>query len=537
MIQSKMIETEEELHCSYKHKLPVLIDCLNEKLLCSKCMENFESKAQLKSFKIVLQNIQENQKQQKENIEHAIMISINLIEELQNALFLLKSKVVQLLDQIIGNVDEWIKHIIIIGQQNVTYSFYNELDNLLTQKGLDEFSLKQLTAQINQIQLSWSQKVETKLNLFKSFSESQKCEDILQKVKKQNNGKKILIQENLENNIIFQIQKKMIQVENEQKQLEQQLEMSKQVEFNLIDESNQQNNWCYAIVFNKDGSIMISCDSQKIKIWNFEKGRFKLVINIANLKKSNNFISGCSYQQIRCWQQFNQNDWKCSQPFEQHTSGVIFLLLNKQEDQLISGGQDHKIIVWKVDFIQNDLTFLYSLNQHTNWVKSLSFNQSETVLASCGQHEFIIWEKGLQGKWEFKYRQDVLYGYKIHFINDQQFLWVTLDEYMNDILVFELQNGVFKQNSNKTISLIKNNDCQDDILFPVQHNKDRNVILVRHKHHIYLIRQLNDGTFNIVASLNSQTRETYGTLTNNGQYLVFWDNKFEKYSSYEIQYK
>ncbi|CAD8215021.1 unnamed protein product [Paramecium octaurelia] len=107
---------------------------------------------------------------------------------------------------------------------------------------------------------------------------------------------------------------------------------------------------------------------------------------------------------------------------------------------------------------------------------------------------------------------------------------------MNDILVFELQNGVFKQNSNKTISLIKNNECEDSYLFPIIHNKDRNVILVRHKHHIYLIRQLNDGTFDILASLNSQTTDTYGTITNNAQYLVFWDNKSNKYSSYEIQY-
>ncbi|CAD8215423.1 unnamed protein product [Paramecium octaurelia] len=467
------------------------------------------------------------------------MIRIKLIEELQRGLFLLKSNVVQLLDQIIGNVNEWIKHIIIIGQQNVTYSFYNELENIINQKRLEELGQKQLIDQINEVYLSYNQKIEKKVNLFKSFPEGQNCENILQKLRnanetKENKGKKIFIQG----------QKEMNQVGNEQKQLEQQLMKYKQVQFNLIDDSNQQSNWCQAIVFNKDGSIMISCDSNKIKIWKFEQGRFKLsntynehsnpVQCLVYSKQTNNFISGCGYYQIICWQQINQNEWKCSQPFEQHTGSVNCLLLNKQEDQLISGGVDDKIIVWKLDFIKNHLTFLYSLDQHTNSVESLSFNQSETVLASCGYHEFIIWEKGLQGKWEFKYNQDVEDGQKIHFINDQLFLWVTLE--MNDILVFELQNGVFKQNSNKTISLIKNNECEDEARFPIIHNKDRNVILVRHKHHIYLIRQLNDGTFDILASLNSQTTGTYGTITNNAQYLVFWDMKFEKYSSYEIQY-
>ncbi|CAD8215206.1 unnamed protein product [Paramecium octaurelia] len=336
--------------------------------------------------------------------------------------------------------------------------------------------------------------------------------------------------------VIIQSQKEMILVGNKQKQLEQQLMKYKQVQFNLIDDSNQQIGWCYAIVFNKDGSIMISCDNCGIKIWNFEQGRFKLsnsynkhtnpVKCLVFSKKTNNFISGCGYNQIICWQQINQKDWKYSQLFEQHTDSVNCLLLNQQEDQLISGGMDNKLIVWKVDFIKNHLTFLYSLDQNINSINSLSFNQSETLLASCDYSHFIIWEKGQQGNVES--------GYKIHFINDQQFLWVTSK--MNDILVFELQNRVFKQNQNKTISLIKNNECEDDRSFPIMHNKDRNVIFVRHKNHIYLIRQLNDGTLSILASLNSQSRQTYGTITNNAQYLVFQDMKSQKYSSYEIQY-
>ncbi|CAD8175716.1 unnamed protein product [Paramecium pentaurelia] len=549
MIQSKMIEKEEELLCSLKHKLPIqMVACdsnlkKNQRLLCPECMENLESKAQLMSFKKVLKNIEDNQKQKKESVENVIIICIKLIEELQRNLFQLKSSVVQQLDQLIGNVDEWIKNVQIIGQQNVTYSFFDELENLINKQKLSEFNQKSLIDQINQINLSWNQKIEKKLNLFKSFQETNKCEEILTKLA--NIYKK---KENISKQILIQTQKEVIQVENEQNQLEQQLMMYKQVQFQLIDDSNQQRWYCYAIVFNKDGSIMITADSSRIKIWNFEQGTFKLsksykehpdsaIRSLVYSKKTNNFISGCGYHKIICWQQINQNEWKCSQQFEQHSDIVYCLMLNKQEDQLISGGCDHKIIVWQVDFMKNHLNYLYTLDQHYTSVESLSFNQSETVLASCGYGEFIIWEKGLQGKWEFKYKQSVQRGRKIHFINDQQFIWVTRDKQINDILVFELQNGVFKQNSNKTITLIKNDQCDDDILFPIIHNRDKNVILIRHKNHIYLIRQLNDGTFKILESLNCQTRETYGTMTNNGQYLVFWDKKFEKYSSYEILYK
>ncbi|CAD8156468.1 unnamed protein product [Paramecium pentaurelia] len=170
--------------------------------------------------------------------------------------------------------------------------------------------------------------------------------------------------------------------------------MYKQVQFQLIDDSNQQSSWCQAMVFNKDGLIIITANSNIIQILNFEQGRFKLsnsyrrhtnpIYCLVYSKKTYNFISGCSYYKIIFWQQINQNVWQCSQPFEQYSGCVNCLILNIQEDQLISGGNDHKIIVQQVDFIKNHLTYLYSLDNHSHSVFSLSFNQSETLLASCG---------------------------------------------------------------------------------------------------------------------------------------------------------
>ncbi|CAD8131346.1 unnamed protein product [Paramecium sonneborni] len=192
----------------------------------------------------------------------------------------------------------------------------------------------------------------------------------------------------------------------------------------------------------------------------------------------------------------NQKEWQCSQTFKLPSNDVQCLILNKQEDQLISGGFDHEIIVWKVDFMENNLTFLNSLNKNSNRI-----------------HLVLIKLKllGLEGKWKFKYKQSVQYGNKIYFINDQQFLWVTRDKQINDILVFELENGVFKQNSNKTITLNKNNECDDNSYFPIKNHKDRNVILAKYQHHIDLIMQ---------------------------QWIIFciFEQKRKKYSFYPMRY-
>ncbi|CAD8214836.1 unnamed protein product [Paramecium octaurelia] len=323
----------------------------------------------------------------------------------------------------------------------------------------------------------------------------------------------------LKNLIVFsQPKKQVIQYNNEQ-QL-----MDKQVEFKLIDDSTKQSSQCYAIAFNNTGLIMISCCIKQIKIWNFEKGKLNLQILMKLIKKL--LHAWCIAQRkivlFLAHKIKHQSEWKFSQPYQQHDGTVNCLILNKQEDQLISRGCDYKIIVWLVDFIKNELVFLYSLDKHTNTVFSLSFNQSETLLASCGYGTFIIWEKGLKEKWDFKYTQNVsAAGYKIHVINDQQIFWVPMHQYINELLVFELQNGNFSNNQNKTINFIRNYESQDQSYFPIMHNKDRNVRLIRHKQHIYLIREFNDSTFQIVSTLNCQSQEIYGTMTNNGQYLVF----------------
>ncbi|CAD8108058.1 unnamed protein product [Paramecium primaurelia] len=463
------------------------------------------------------------------------MINIKLIEQLQKDLHQLKSIVVQQLDQFIGNTDEWRKQLLLLGQQNVTYSFFNELEKIIKQNKFDEFNQKYLIDQIISINQSWNQKIYAKLNQYKQFEECQKCEELLKDIEKVN-----LIQEKQQADV-----KKF---DNQQNQLEQYQIMDQQIELKLIDVSNQYFHLSYAIVFDKTGQIMISSDETKVIIWNFEKGKFKLnqsyqvhlkdVTCFVYSQQSNNFISGSNDANIICWQQINDKEWKYSQPFQQHNSYINCLILNKQENQLISGGNDYSIKIWKPDFLKNDLTFLYHLDSNSNYIYSISLNQSETIMASCGLTEFIIWEKGLQEKWEFKYKQSIpQIGNKVYFMNNQQLLWVTQNQ-ENDILIFELQDGIFNQNSKKTIQLNKNNNkCEDFCYFPIIYNKNKNILLIRHKHHIYLIRELKDCTFNIMASLHIQNEFIFGTITNDGQYLVFWDDKSRKYSSYEIKMK
>ncbi|CAD8159137.1 unnamed protein product [Paramecium pentaurelia] len=221
-------------------------------------------------------------------------------------------------------------------------------------------------------------------------------------------------------------QKELIQVYIQQNQQKQQLMILKQVQLKLIDDSLQQSGYCQAIVFDKTGSIMISCNNEEIKILNFELGRLKLINTYSKHKEfvtflvysklRNNFISGSFDKTILCWQQTNQKEWKCSQPFQQHNDYANFLMLNKQEDQLISGGSDNSIKVWNIDFIKNELNFQQSLDQHRNSVFSFSFNSSETVLVSCGYDEYSYGRKEYKenGNLNMQLNKVSIYIYYLH---------------------------------------------------------------------------------------------------------------------------
>ncbi|CAK79589.1 unnamed protein product (macronuclear) [Paramecium tetraurelia] len=240
-----------------------------------------------------------------------------------------------------------------------------------------------------------------------------------------------------------------------------------------------------------------------------------------------------------CWKQTNQTEWISSQPYQQHTDFVFCIILNSNEDLLFSGSDDKSIKVWKVDLNQNKLTFLYSLDKHNNDILSLSLNQSENQLVSCAQdqNQIIIWERREKDKYEFKYfvKQSIQdYGLKVKFIKENSFIWITGQKQRDRLYVFELKQGVYQENQDKTIQLIINNQSWDEYRFPIIYNKERNLILVRHKKYIYIIRQINDGNYKIEDQLNCDTNQIFGNITNNGQYLVYWDDQNKGYSTYEL---
>ncbi|CAD8178231.1 unnamed protein product [Paramecium octaurelia] len=543
MFQPKMIENVDDFFCSSGHRQPVFMVALDPKLewdqrfLCTTCAENSGLDAQQVGFKKIIQIIQESQEKKMEKVESIVVNEIKLVESMYDLVDQMKTIVIKQFEESISIMKEWTKNLQQKGQEQSHYSFYEELEDIIKKNNKSEANVQSLIHEVQQTNHCWSSKLCPKLEYFNKFEEYKKCKELLSKLQldsmkfTQNEyQQQINLDSPLKNNYS-----------------DQDIQSEGEIKLKLLDQSVKQLKRCNDIVFNSNGSIMVSTSENDIKIWRFQNGTIKqgktlerhtdCIQCLVYSKKSNSFIS--SDKTIRCWKLIDQNDWCFSQSYQQHTDYVMCMILNSNEDLLFSGSRDKSIKVWKVDFIQNKLTYQYSLDKHDHYVISLSLNQSETQLVSCAkkQNQIIIWERREKDKFEFKYfvKQSIqLYGQKVKFIKNDQFIWITGDEQMDNLYVFELQQETFQENQEKTIQLIKNKENIDQYRFPIIYNKERNLIVVRHKKYIYIIREISDGRYKIVDQLKCDTSQVYGTVTNNGKYLVYWDEKNSGYSTYQL---
>ncbi|CAD8200161.1 unnamed protein product [Paramecium pentaurelia] len=493
MFKAKMIENEKDFYCQKKHGQQIHLVVLdpklekNQRLQCNQCLENFESNAKTIGLKKVIKIIEDIIDKNFKNLEN---ITQQTVQDLSICI----------------KTQDWTQDLLAQREQYNQYSFYDELDCFIKNQNTNYDSN---IARIYNINRSWKTKLSNNLNQYIQDQDKVNFREIKQKI----------ININCSN-----------------------LYQKYEIKLKSIDQSVQQKIQCNSIVFDFSGSIMVSTEENDIKVWRFLDGKIKMlkklqghtnwVFCLVYSKKQNFFISGAEDKTIRCWKQLNQTEWISSQPYQQHTDFVTCIILNSNENILFSGSKDKSIKAWKVDFNKNILTYMYSLDKHDNKVMALSLNQSETQLVSCGQNknQIIIWEKGKQNEFQFKHfvKQSIQEeGLKIQFIKENQFIWITGGKEKDKLQVFELKEGGYIENQDKAIQLITNNLIVDQYLFPIVYNKERNLIIVRHKTFIYIIREMDNGKFEIVDQLNCDTIEIYGTITNNGQYLIYWDQKIK----------
>ncbi|CAD8211291.1 unnamed protein product [Paramecium pentaurelia] len=224
------------------------------------------------------------------------------------------------------------------------------------------------------------------------------------------------------------------------------------------------------------------------------------------MNKSNRFISGSVDQLIIIWSINESHQWICQQKLDGNNGIIFCLVLNYNEDMIISGSSDSTIKFWMK---QNQWLCQQTIKDHTNDVYGLSLNQQQHKVISCGfdNQILIIEQSQYYSIWIVIEKIEVeTHGIRICFINDNLF---TFQPYgIEQMHVYEINN------TNRQYSKIKDIIVKgeyDQVFFPQQYIKQKCLLV------------------------NEQLVEfgdlyIFGCMSDDGQYLITWDS-----SSNEIQ--
>ncbi|CAD8169857.1 unnamed protein product [Paramecium pentaurelia] len=521
----QMSENQNEFKCIKKHNQMITTILIDDKLpkqerfLCQECLDN-----KLQVFESMglnaMQKIIEDKLIKKRKIINDIADQyIEIIQQYNNNLENLKTKLASAIEIMINANKNWIRELNQKKQDSCIYSFIDESDDYIRnrQQYLHTFQFdffdKMNYSQFNKLKIGIKQLIEAhSLHQYKEFI------------------------------------KNMSDIKEKRKQVEKvswQLSIDGDIQLKLLNNSINQDEKSLALAFNYQTNILVTSNNKEIVIWNFNEGKLEdcqkyqlsEIVNCLVFSKNQNiFISGS--KEVQIWKEQQKKQWSKSKPYQiQEDKFITCLVLNSKEDLLIQGGRNQIINILAVDFQKNQITYLYQLDRHTQWVSSLSLNNSENLLLSCGYNETIIWKKNEDNKWSFmtevikqKTSDD---PNRALFLKDDQFIFFNNRKGSTSAIVYQQNKLDFTKNYEiefLPIPTLKSKLSQSFKFIP-----ELNLLFVTYKEYTYILRKQSNGKFKIVNQQCYKTDEIYGTLSIDGQYLVIYDQSSKLYNIYQIQ--
>ncbi|CAD8091030.1 unnamed protein product [Paramecium primaurelia] len=290
---------------------------------------------------------------------------------------------------------------------------------------------------------------------------------------------------------------------------------------------------CRSFSFNSDSSLLIAACEKSIKLFVFNKESLilqqtfsdhpSLIVYCTFLKNQNRFISGCLDGSMLIWSncQENKQEWQCEQRLAGHTDYLGHIIYSKIENMIISCSNDKTIKFWKKSQIWE---LHQTLKGHNQYVCSISLNESENKLISGAYDDQILVSEpqGKDKQWTIIQVIKVDWGRRLCFITDNLF---TFQPCKKDVMHIyeqkESKKGFYKSKEIAVKSLGQN--CL--WLFPQQFSKKQGLLVNKNCHTINIIRWKGKNKFVTDQAINFDTNEIYGSITDDGDWLITWDDK------------
>ncbi|CAD8188118.1 unnamed protein product [Paramecium octaurelia] len=304
----------------------------------------------------------------------------------------------------------------------------------------------------------------------------------------------------------------------------------------VVNNAVKQTEACFAISINHSNKMVaVGCD-ESIKIYLFKQEQLKQIstlvgrqphVRVLNfLKNSEILFSGSDDNCLTIWSMNSINNGKYVKKLHGHKGVINCLIINNEEDTIISGSDDRSIKFWRH---KNQWVLNQTIIEHRDQVYGLSLNQLGNILISCGQDKQIlvmeIQQKGYQSQWVLKQKiKEQWSGYRLCFLSDNLFAFqFSAGKEMN---FYEMNDeNIFKKISSVAV---KGNKEYCNHFFPQQIIQSKNLIVSKNGPYVNIIKIIKDNIFLYCSSIEFSPEclgNIYGQVTSDGEYLIIWDQK------------
>ncbi|CAD8204815.1 unnamed protein product [Paramecium octaurelia] len=311
------------------------------------------------------------------------------------------------------------------------------------------------------------------------------------------------------------------------------------IEYTLVKSIiSPQNEHYQAMAIKSDNKIVALGLKHQIKVFkleNFQLQQLQVLNNHSGpvdclifFKNQNSFISGSSDKQLKIWTWDEMgNIYQCQQILQSLVM-LKYILLNNQENLLVSGGQN-SISFW--EFKTSYWLLKQNLYFDKNSIFGLKFTPSQLTIATySSNNKILLIQKKIQNSqinWSISLEINVNnFTPSICFISDYIILYQSIREMSIRLIKVNYDyDGIQHQ----SIILI-NQECDEHTTFQMQFNKQKGILINQSKSFLNLIFITQDIQITDYSEIQFSSNHILGQLSDDGQFLVTLDlasNEFQ----------
>ncbi|CAD8121870.1 unnamed protein product [Paramecium sonneborni] len=180
-----------------------------------------------------------------------------------------------------------------------------------------------------------------------------------------------------------------------------------------------------------------------------------------------------------------------------------------------------KILSYLVVEIIKEWICSQTITAHTGSVYGLSMNDTQNRVISCGLDQLIFTHNKIKNGIQYK-RQMLIVLLQNMFYNDKIFTFQPISKEQMQVYKMGI---IYKQFSKVKGFIVRSGSTSDCYLFPSQYIKQKCMVVNKKGYNVNLIRKQENEDFIIEQSIDFETFNLFGSISEDGEYLVTWDDK------------